>query len=85
MKATASGAGDARWQWFAETAAEKDTVLHHARQRGTKHSSELATLVLESERARFAADFPRVQTLRQFCNRMHTVDHARSLMGACRR
>ena len=85
MKATASGAADCQWKWLAESAAEKHTTHCRARRRGKAHSSELATLVLVSERARFAAGFPRVLTLSQFCEQIHTVLIARSLMGSCRR
>ncbi len=85
MKATASSTRASRWKWFAETAAEQETFLRRAKQRGHKHNSELVTLVLESERARFATSFPRVMTLRQFCNENHTVDPQRSLMGVCQR
>ena len=84
--AAASAAGGGRWRWFADNPTDMEQFQSRsARRSGSAHLSEIMTLVLPSEQAKFAR-WPRVQTLKEFHQSIQQIDHARSAaLGRCGR
>ena len=84
--AAASAARGGRWRWFADNPADIEQFKRHSARRSiSAHLSEIVTLVLPSEQAKFAR-WPRVQTLKEFHQSIQQIDHARSAaLGRCGR
>ena len=84
--AAGSAAGGGRWRWFADNQTDiKQFKSRSARRSSSAHESEIVTLVLPSEQAKFAR-WPHVQTLTEFHQSIQQIDHARSAaLGRCGR
>ena len=81
----ASAAGGGRWRWFADNPTDIEQFKSHSARRISAHLSEIVTLALPSEQAKFAR-WPRVQTLKKFHQSTQQIDHARSAaLGRCGR
>ena len=84
LKAAAGSAKGGRWRWFADSAPNKKTFWSAAAVRGKRRESEMVTLVLPRERAKFAS-WPGSQSLTDFCLKIRVIDRARSVLGPCGR
>ena len=84
--AAANAAGGGRWRWFADNPTDiKQFKIRWATRSISDHLSEIVTLVLPSEQAKFAR-WPNVQTLKTFHQSIQQIDHARSAaLGRCGR